>query len=44
MYDFIRGEIIEINPALLVIEAGGIGFSVKIFGMAIALTIFLREP
>lgn len=30
MYDFIRGEIIEINPALLVIEAGGIGFSVKI--------------
>jgi Holliday junction DNA helicase RuvA len=30
MYDFIRGEIIEINPALVVIEAGGIGYSIKI--------------
>lgn len=30
MYEFIKGEIIEINPANLVIEAGGIGYSVKI--------------
>jgi len=30
MYEFIKGEIIDINPAGLVIEAGGIGYSVKI--------------
>lgn len=30
MYDFIKGEIIEMNPAQVVVEAGGIGFSVKI--------------
>jgi len=30
MYEFIRGTIAEINPASLVIEAGGIGYAVKI--------------
>lgn len=30
MYEFIRGIIAEINPASLVIEAGGVGYAVKI--------------
>jgi Holliday junction DNA helicase RuvA len=30
MYDFIRGTIIERNPASVVIEAGGVGYSVHI--------------
>ncbi|MBN1822156.1 MAG: Holliday junction branch migration protein RuvA [Prolixibacteraceae bacterium] len=30
MYEFIKGEIIEINPAVVIIEAGGIGYSIKI--------------
>jgi holliday junction DNA helicase RuvA len=30
MYEFIKGEIININPAVVVIEAGGIGYSIKI--------------
>jgi holliday junction DNA helicase RuvA len=30
MYEFIKGEIVDINPASVVIEAGGIGFSIKI--------------
>jgi holliday junction DNA helicase RuvA len=30
MYEFIKGEIVEINPAAVVIETGGIGYSVKI--------------
>ena len=30
MYDFIRGTIIERNPASIVIEAGGIGYFINI--------------
>ncbi|VAW13573.1 Holliday junction ATP-dependent DNA helicase RuvA [hydrothermal vent metagenome] len=30
MYEFIKGGIVEINPAYIVIEAGGIGYSIKI--------------
>jgi holliday junction DNA helicase RuvA len=30
MYEFIKGEIININLAVVVIEAGGIGYSIKI--------------
>lgn len=30
MYEFIRGNIIEINPASIVIEAGGVGYFVNV--------------
>ncbi len=30
MYEYIQGSIIEINPAYMVIDAGGIGYSIKI--------------
>lgn len=30
MYEFIRGEIVEINPAKIIIEAGGIGYIANI--------------
>ncbi|MCF6333447.1 MAG: Holliday junction branch migration protein RuvA [Draconibacterium sp.] len=30
MYEFIRGTIVEINPASIIIEAGGIGYFVNI--------------
>ena len=30
MYEFIKGELSEINPAYAVVEAGGVGYSVKI--------------
>jgi holliday junction DNA helicase RuvA len=30
MYEFIKGEIVDINPASVVIETVGIGFSIKI--------------
>src|SRR5680860_1399558 len=30
MYEFIRGTIVELSPANIVIEAGGIGYCVKI--------------
>ncbi|NQU86759.1 MAG: Holliday junction branch migration protein RuvA [Mariniphaga sp.] len=30
MYEFIKGEITEINPAYIVVETGGIGYSIKI--------------
>ena len=30
MYDFIRGTIIERNPASVVIEAGGVGYFINI--------------
>lgn len=30
MYEFIKGEITGINPANVVIEAGGVGYSIKI--------------
>jgi holliday junction DNA helicase RuvA len=30
MYEFIRGKVVEINPALAVIETGGIAYSINI--------------
>ncbi|MCK5729796.1 MAG: Holliday junction branch migration protein RuvA [Draconibacterium sp.] len=30
MYEFIRGKIVELNPASIIIEAGGIGYFIKI--------------
>lgn len=30
MYEFIKGEIVNINPALAIVEAGGIGYSINI--------------
>ena len=30
MYDFIKGEIVNINPAKAVVEAGGVGYSINI--------------
>ena len=30
MYEFIQGEIAELNPALAIIQAGGIGYSIHI--------------
>lgn len=30
MYEYIQGKVVEINPAYVVIEAGGIGYSIKI--------------
>jgi Holliday junction DNA helicase RuvA len=30
MYEFIRGNIVELNPANIVIEAGGIGYFIKV--------------
>ncbi|MCF6356977.1 MAG: Holliday junction branch migration protein RuvA [Draconibacterium sp.] len=30
MYEFIRGNIVELNPASIIIEAGGIGYFVKV--------------
>ena len=30
MYEFIRGEIADLNPASIIIEAGGIGYNVNI--------------
>ena len=30
MYEFIRGKIVELNPANIIIEAGGIGYFVNI--------------
>jgi Holliday junction DNA helicase RuvA len=30
MYEFIQGEIVELNPAFVVMQAGGIGYSIHI--------------
>ncbi len=30
MYEFIRGNIVELNPASIIIEAGGVGYFVKV--------------
>ena len=30
MYDFIKGTLVEVNPAYAVVEAGGVGYSINI--------------